>query len=81
MGCGASSETAENAKITKAQNHAAKQQNATVKLLLLGTGDSGKTTLRKQVSSNRAATEGTTIRRRSPPRSPSAPSARVESIR
>ena len=49
MGCGASKEDAENAKINKEQAKAGKDNLSKVKLLLLGTGDSGKTTLRKQM--------------------------------
>jgi len=53
MGCGTSSaSTAEdrfNQKIQREQVEAAKAEVKSMKLLLLGTGDSGKTTLRKQM--------------------------------
>lgn len=50
MGCIASStEDRFNKKIQKEQADAERNETKTVKLLLLGTGDSGKTTLRKQM--------------------------------
>jgi GTPase SAR1 family protein len=50
MGCVASSaEDRYNQKIQREQAEAAKAETRTMKLLLLGTGDSGKTTLRKQM--------------------------------
>lgn len=43
MGCVKSSEAVENERIDKAQNKAYEQYAKSVKLLVLGTGDSGKT--------------------------------------
>ena len=37
-------EDAKNKRISKEQQHAARQNDVIIKLLLLGTGDSGKTT-------------------------------------
>jgi len=50
MGCNASHEVIENKKIEQWQLAAAKDKERTINLLLIGSGDSGKTTLRKQIT-------------------------------
>lgn len=47
--CCLSSEAVQNLKISRAQRKAESSNSRTISLLILGTGDSGKTTLRKQL--------------------------------
>lgn len=65
MGCGPSKdlETAMNGRIELAQNKKKNEESQKIHLMILGTGDSGKTTLRKQIMNIHADNFGTEVAR------------------